>query len=72
MIGADEMVLETGAGSVGYDAPQLRRMPSISDLEREFGSVIGELELGQGLRSGVMTVSAEAVPAWTRLFKFFH
>ncbi len=72
MIGAGEMMLEMGAGAIGGVTLNSRGLLSAADLEREFGSAIGELELGQGLRSGATTATVESKPAWSRLFKLFH
>lgn len=72
MIGAAmETVSEMGAGVVGGAWVKPRNGLSAADLEREFGSAIGELELGQGLRAAG-AASCEATPAWARLFKFFQ
>jgi hypothetical protein len=72
MVGAGQMVLERGKDSVVVGCSTVRRVLSTADLELEFGSAIRELELGLGLRSGTITGAGETMPAWSRLFTFFH
>lgn len=73
MMGAvAETVIDAGTDVGDSALVKPRRILSAADLELEFGSAIGELELGQGRLAGAATAAGEAAPVWSRLLRFFH